>query len=144
MTTIPPYDEANIFARILRGEIPKATVYEDEAALAFMDIFPQSEGHTLVIPKRAKAAMIFDAPADDLRELIIVVQKIAQAVEKALGPDGVRIMQFNGQEAGQTVFHVHFHVIPVYAGKRLQPHQGGKPADQDGLRALAARIKAAL
>lgn len=144
MTMIPPYDEGNIFARILRGEIPNTTVYEDEAVLAFMDIFPQSEGHTLVIPKLAKAATIFDIPVEDLKLLIAAVQKIARAVNKALTPDGVRILQFNGSEAGQTVFHIHFHVIPVYAGVPLHPHSGGKTAAPERMGAIAARIRAAM
>lgn len=143
MTTIPSYDENNIFAKILRKEIPNTTVYEDDAALAFMDISPQSEGHTLVIPKRAKAAMVFDAPADELKTLIVAVQKVARAVDKALKPDGVRIMQFNGAEAGQTVFHIHFHVIPMYTGVKLRRHAEGNPPDFAALQAVAAKIRAA-
>lgn len=143
MTMIPRYDEGNIFARILRGEIPNTTVYEDETTLAFMDIFPQSEGHTLVIPKLAKATTIFDFQAEDLKTLIATVQRVARAVDKSLKPDGVRILQFNGPEAGQTVFHIHFHVIPVYAGVRIKPHSGAKPENQESLKALAEKIKAA-
>lgn len=143
MTKILPYDGANIFAKILRGEIPCTTVYSDDHALAFMDIFPQSEGHTLVIPKIAKAAMIFDIPAEDLKCLIGAVQKVARAVDKALEPEAMRIMQFNGSEAGQTVFHVHFHVIPVFAGARLRSHSSGQSADVERLEAVAEKIRRA-
>jgi histidine triad (HIT) family protein len=144
MTQVAAYDDGNIFAKILRGEIPCAKIFEDANALAFMDIFPQSEGHCLIIPKRVRATSLFDLAGDDLQPLILAVQKTAKAVERALSPDGVRIMQLNGPAAGQTVFHVHFHVIPVYAGKRERAHAEGKPADAAALKALAARIAAAL
>lgn len=146
MTSLPAYDAANIFAKIVRGEMRCVKVFEDEDVLAFMDIFPQTEGHTLVIPKRARATSLLDAPEADLKTLIVGVQKIARAVEKALSPDGVRIMQFNGAEAGQTVFHLHFHIIPIYAGKAQRRHggEGGTPADNEQLKLLAARIAAAV
>jgi histidine triad (HIT) family protein len=144
MTAIGPYDEANIFAKILRGEMPCVKVHEDDSVLAFMDIFPQSDGHALVIPKRARATALFDASAEELKALIVGVQKIARAVEKALKPDGVRILQFNGAPAGQTVFHLHFHIVPVYEGRPVRPHAGGKPADTEQLKDLARRIAAAL
>ena len=124
--------------------MPCAKVYEDNETLAFMDVFPQSEGHTLVIPKNVKATMLFDLDADALKELIASVQKVAKAVNKALNPDGLRIVQFNGPEAGQTVFHIHFHIIPVYAGRALGAHTSGKPADASRLADLAARIAAAI
>ena len=138
------YDPNNIFAKIIRGEIPAIKIYEDDDVLAFMDIFPQADGHALVIPKRARAARLIDARPDDLRTLIVAVQKVARAVEAALKPDGVRIMQFNGAEAGQTVFHLHFHIVPIYAGQPMRAHAGGAPADQARLKELAQRIASAL
>ncbi len=144
MTDIPDYDSGNIFAKILRGEIPCAKIFEDDAALAFMDIFPQSEGHALIIPKRAKATSLFDVPEAELKTLIAAVQKVARAVDRALKPNGLRIMQLNGSDAGQSVFHIHFHVIPVYSGRALRPHAAGKPADAAALNELATKIAAAL
>ena len=144
MTERHKYDSDNIFAKIIRGDLPCVKVYEDASILAFMDIFPQSEGHALVIPKNAKATMLFDIDPDDLKTLIEGVQKVAKAVDKALEPDGVRIIQFNGPEAGQTVFHIHFHIIPIYAGKPMRPHAGGTPADTAVLSALASKIAAAI
>lgn len=137
------YDQTNIFAKILRGELPAVKVFEDSMALAFMDIFPQSRGHLLVIPKGSTAVNLFDEDPSALQALIVRVQRIARAAVKALEPDGVRIAQFNGAPAGQTVFHLHFHVIPVYEGARLAPHAGGK-ADPVELEALAEKIRAAL
>lgn len=144
MTERQKYDPDNIFARILRGDMSCVKVYEDETILAFMDIFPQSEGHTLVIPKKAKATMLFDIDADRLKELIEGVQKIAKAVDKALKPDGIRIVQFNGEAAGQSVFHIHFHIIPIYSGQALGRHAGGAPADSARLTDLASRIAGAV
>lgn len=144
MTELKKYDPENIFAKILRGDIPCVKVFEDNFALAFMDIVPQSEGHTLVISKRARATMLLDIDKDDLSVLMEHVQKVARAVDKALKPDGFRIVQFNGAESGQTVFHLHFHIIPVYAGRPLGPHGGGKPADSARLTETAAKIAAAL
>jgi histidine triad (HIT) family protein len=137
------YDASNIFARILRGELPAVKVFEDEVALAFMDIFPQTRGHTLVIPKRSEAVNLLDADPSTLQALIVRVQRITEAVVKALGPDGVRIVQFNGSPAGQTVFHLHFHILPVFDGRGLAPHAGGK-ADAAELESIAARIRAEL
>jgi histidine triad (HIT) family protein len=137
------YDQGNIFAKILRGDLPAVKVFEDDVALAFMDIFPQSRGHLLVIPKRSAAVNLLDEEAATLQALIVRVQRIARAVVTALEPDGVRIAQFNGAPAGQTVFHLHFHVIPVYEGAMLAPHAGGK-ADPAELELLAAKIRAAL
>lgn len=143
MSLATPYDSDNIFAKMLRGEIPAIKVDEDDVALAFMDIFPQSEGHTLVIPKKQGATNLLNAGPDDLAALIIRVQRVARAVEAALRPDGVRIAQFNGSPAGQTVFHLHFHIIPVYDGATLKRHAGER-ADPAALEATAARIRAAL
>lgn len=140
MPLAAPYDDANIFAKIIRGELPCVRVFEDDVALAFMDVFPQSRGHTLVIPKLSKAATLFETGPGDLSALIVRVQKVARAVLHALAPGGVRIIQFNGAPAGQTVFHLHFHIIPVFEGAKLAPHAGGK-ADMAELEAVAAMIR---
>lgn len=121
--TSPAYDDNNIFAKILKGEIPSYRVYEDEHTVAFMDVMPQSPGHTLVVPK-APSRNIFDADPAALQQAIIVVQKIAVAVREAFEADGVYIAQFNEPPAGQTVFHLHFHVIPRIEGVALKPHSG--------------------
>jgi len=136
------YDPDNIFARILRGEIPCHRVYEDADTLAFMDIMPQAEGHTLVVPK-ASAEDIFDASPETLAAMIRTTQRIAAAIKKAFNPPGVMIAQLNGAAAGQSVFHLHFHVIPRYAGKDFHIH-GAPKADPAALAAHAARIRAAL
>jgi histidine triad (HIT) family protein len=115
------YDTNNIFAKILRGEIPACKVYEDEHTLAFMDVMPQSDGHVLVIPKVA-ASNLFEIAPDALSRLIVTTQAIAKAAKVAFNADGVTVMQFNGVAAGQTVFHLHFHVIPRYEGKELRAH----------------------
>jgi histidine triad (HIT) family protein len=137
------YDSNNVFAKILRGEIPAFKVFEDAQTLSFMDVMPQSDGHTLVIPKIATAENFFDIAPSDLSVLIATTQKIAKAVDKAFKPDGVRIMQFNRPAAGQTVFHIHFHIIPCYDGIPMKPHMRGM-ADKDLLTAHAEKIKAAL
>jgi histidine triad (HIT) family protein len=137
------YDPKNIFAKILSGDIPSAKVYEDDRILSFMDAFPQSRGHTLVIPK-VNACNLFDIPADDLQNLIVRTQTIGRAVRDALAPDGIRLMQFNGEAGGQTVFHIHFHIIPVWEGESERPHAAGKMADMNELKDLAAQIKAKL
>ena len=137
------YDDQNIFAKILRGEIPCHKVYEDEVALAFMDVMPQGDGHTLVIPKRAKVRNVLEMDADELAALIPRVQKVAKAVKQAFNADGVMLIQYNEPAAGQTVFHPHFHVIPRFEGVPLKPH-AGKMADQDLLKAHAAKVAAAL
>ena len=144
MSLAGEYDGANIFAKILRGEMPCVKIFEDEHVLAFMDIFPQSQGHCLVIPKNTTARNLIEFPADRLGVLFAAVQKLSKAVVKALNCDGVIVTQFNGAPAGQTVFHLHVHVIPRYANLPLQPHHGGKPADMTVLREQAARIAAAL
>jgi histidine triad (HIT) family protein len=136
------YDPTNIFAKILRGEIPSHKVYEDEAALVMMDIFPQSRGHTLVIPKAASRNLL-DADPASLAAVIPLVQRVAKAVHAATGADGIRLAQFNEAPAGQTVFHLHFHIIPVYEGIPLGSHGTGK-ADDAELAALARDIAAEL
>lgn len=138
------YDPNNLFAKILRGEIPAVKALEDEIALAFMDIFPQSRGHTLVLPKHVNARNFLELPRERIGAYLERVQRVALAVEKALRPDGVQIMQFNGAPAGQTIFHLHFHVIPRYEGEQLAGHGHSNKADVAELEALAAQIAAAL
>ena len=136
------YDPSNIFGKILRGEIPAHKVYEDDSALVMMDIFPQSRGHTLVIPKIASRNLL-DADPAALAAVMPLVQKVANAVKRATNADGIRLAQFNEAPAGQTVFHLHFHVIPVYEGTPLAAHAGGKADDAD-LASLAKAIAEAL
>ena len=135
-----PYDPDNVFARILSGEIPAAVIAESERTLAFMDAFPQTRGHCLVIPK-APVRNILDVSRKDLSAVTDQTQKIARAVDAALGPDGIVVTQFNGQPAGQTVFHLHMHVIPRYSGGQDHPHGGAPASDMDELKTLAALIK---
>jgi len=144
MTLKAPYDPDNIFARILRGEIPAVKVWEDDHVLAFMDVFPQSEGHVLVISKTSTARTLLEIEPDALARLAAATQRIARAVEKALTPDGFQIMQFNGEAGGQTVFHLHFHVIPRWSDRPMKGHGHAPMADAEALRALADRIAAAL
>ena len=136
------YDDSNIFARILRGEIPSIKVFEDDTILVMMDIFPQSKGHTLVIPK-AVSRNLLDAAPDAVAAAAAYLPKLARAVKAATGADGIRLAQFNEAPAGQTVFHLHFHLIPIYEGTELGRHGGGK-ADDAELRELAAAIAARL
>jgi len=136
------YDSNNIFAKILRGEIPAFKVFEDERTLAFMDVMPQSEGHTLVIPK-TDARNFFDIDPDALASLIKATQHVAKAVQQAFQPDGMRIIQFNEPAAGQTVFHIHFHIVPCYEGRTLKGHARDM-ADKAVLAEHAERIKRAL
>jgi histidine triad (HIT) family protein len=136
------YDQSNVFAKILRGEIPAFKVYEDDRALAFMDAMPQSDGHTLVIPK-VEARNFFDIAPDALADLIQATQHVARGVQQAFNPDGMRIIQFNEPAAGQTVFHIHFHIVPCYEGRSLRGH-GRDWADKDLLAEHAERVRAAL
>ena len=141
MTLHAPYDPDNIFAKILRGEMPCVKVMEDDIAMAFMDVFPQSEGHTLIVPKNVQARNFLDMPSDKLGSYMERVQTVARAVEKTMQPDGLVVTQFNGAPAGQTVFHLHFHVIPRWEGKPLGRHAGGGMADTAELERLAVRIR---
>ncbi len=136
------YDDNNIFAKILRGEIPSFKIYEDDDTLAFMDVMPQSNGHTLVIPK-APSRNLLDADPAVLAKTIPVVQKIAVAAKKAFAADGIQIAQFNEPASGQTVYHLHFHIIPRFEGVALKPHTG-KMEDMEILKANAEKLKAAL
>lgn len=141
MTLHADYDPNNIFAKILSGEMPSVKVFEDDVALAFMDVFPQAEGHTLVIPKQVEARNLLDMPTEKLGAYMERVQAVARAVEKALSPDGVVVSQFNGAPAGQTVFHLHFHIIPRWQGDSMRGHASGKMAEIETLEALAQKIR---
>ena len=134
------YDDNNIFAKILREEIPCARVYEDAHVLAFMDVFPQTRGHTLVMSKESKARNLLDIEPEPLSRLILGVQRVGRAVRAALRPDGITVNQFNGQAGGQTVFHLHFHILPRWDGVPLGRHAGGGMADPAELAELARAI----
>jgi histidine triad (HIT) family protein len=136
------YDSNNVFARILRGEIPAHKVYEDEHTLAFMDVMPQVDGHTLVIPK-TPAENIHEVPADALAATILTTQRVAAAVKQAFDAPGILIAQLNGRAAGQSVFHIHFHVLPRHDGFDLRFHARDM-ADHKLLAEHAARVRAAL
>lgn len=138
------YDDQNIFARIVRGDAPAVKIYEDHAVLAFMDVFPQSRGHCLVVSKTSRARNLLDVEPDVLCTLMKDVQRIARAVVAALNPDGVVITQFNGSAAGQTVFHLHVHVIPRWADAPLKGHSHGQMADLAELKTIADQIAAKL
>lgn len=136
------YDDDNIFARILRGEAPSARVFEDEHVYAFMDVFPQAHGHTLVIPKHSRARNLLEEQPEILANLMLGVQRVAKAVRAALQPDGIMVAQFNGGSSGQSVFHLHVHIIPRWDGVALRPHGEGGMADPVALKALADQIAA--
>ncbi|HET7714886.1 MAG TPA: HIT family protein [Bauldia sp.] len=119
----PTYDDQNIFARIIRGEIPSHRVYEDDHVIAFMDVMPQGTGHTLVVP-RLPSRNILDADPTTLGPLARAVQIVARAATRAFNADGITVLQFNEPVAGQSVFHLHFHVIPRFEGVPLKPHSG--------------------
>jgi histidine triad (HIT) family protein len=139
MTT---YDPNNIFAKILRGELPCEKVYEDEHTFAFMDIMPRADGHVLVIPKNPSRNLL-DADPQDLERAIATVQKLARAVKAGMNADGITLQQFNESAGGQVVFHLHFHILPRWEGEpRTLPHASGRMADLEELKALAAQIAA--
>jgi histidine triad (HIT) family protein len=138
-----PYDDGNIFARILRGEIPAARILEDGRTLAFMDAFPQSRGHCLVIHKASRARNLLEIEPSLLGELMSTTWRVARAVRSTLKPDGIVITQFNGSAAGQTVFHLHIHIIPRWDGVALGRHGAGM-ADPAELGDLARQIAARL
>jgi histidine triad (HIT) family protein len=144
MSLTGAYDPNNIFAKILRGEAPAVKVWEDDDVLAFMDVFPQSEGHVLIVSKTSTARTLLEMEPEALAKLAAATQRTAKAVVKALAPDGVSIMQFNGEAGGQTVFHLHFHVVPRWADRPLKGHGHAPMADAGELRALADRIREAL
>lgn len=141
---MPVYDPNNIFAKILRGELPCYKIYEDEHTFVFLDIMPRAPGHTLVLPK-APARNVLDVPADDLAHVIKVAQKVAQAGIKAFGADGVTIQQFNESAGGQVVFHLHVHVIPRKEGVALKPPASEKEKPEilaEQAKALSAALAA--
>ena len=138
----PAYDPDNIFAKILRGEIPSTRVFEDEHVIAFMDVMPQAPGHTLVVPRAASRNML-DADPATFAPLMAAVQKNARAAKTAFDADGVTVNQFNEAAGGQSVYHLHFHVIPRFEVVPLKPHTGGM-ADPAVLQVHAEKIKAAL
>lgn len=136
------YDPDNIFAKILRNEMPSHTVYEDDETFVMMDIMPRAPGHCLVLPKTA-ARNVLDADDDALAAVARTTGKVARAAESAFGADGVTIQQFNEAAGGQVVFHLHVHVIPRMVGERLQPHTGTME-DQAVLAENAEKLRAAL
>jgi histidine triad (HIT) family protein len=141
---MPSYDPNNIFAKILRGELPSYKVYEDDKALAFLDIMPRSPGHTLVLPK-APVRNILDVGADDLAHVMMVAQKVAKAAMTAFEADGVTIQQFNEGAGGQVVFHLHVHVIPRKTGVAMKPPASAKEKPEllaEQAKKLAAAISA--
>ncbi len=141
---MPSYDQNNIFAKILRGELPCYKVYEDDKALAFLDIMPRTSGHMLVLPK-APARNILDIGADDLAHVMKVAQKVAKAAVKALDADGITIHQFNEGAGGQVVFHLHVHVIPRKAGVAMKPPASEKEKPEvlaENAKKIAAAIAA--
>jgi histidine triad (HIT) family protein len=136
------YDSSNIFAKILRGEIPCVKIYEDDKTLAFMDIMPEAVGHTLVIPKES-AEDILDLSSEGLSAMMATTQKITKAVKKALAPEGILLKQYNGAAAGQTIFHVHFHIVPRHEDDHLAPHAKAM-VQASVLEPIAAKIRSAL
>ena len=140
--TAPHYDDNNVFAKILRGELPAERLYEDDHTLAIMDIMPRGHGHCLVIPK-APARNILDVAPESLSAVMATTQKLARAVMAAFGADGVTIQQFNETAGGQVVFHLHVHIVPRFEGEKMKPHTAGME-DQDILARNAEKIRAAL
>jgi histidine triad (HIT) family protein len=142
---MPSYDPNNIFAKILRGELPCYKVYEDDKVLAFLDIMPRSPGHTLVLPK-APARNILDIGAEDLAHVVTTAQRVAKAAMNAFSADGITIQQFNEGAGGQVVFHLHIHVIPRKAGVTMKPPASEKEKPDvlaEHAKKLAAAIEAA-
>lgn len=135
------YEDDNVFAKIIRGELPCAKIYEDDDVLAIMDAYPQARGHALVIPKGVHAVNMLDTPQDVLAKLIVRAQIIGAAIVDAFSPKGIRVMQFNGAAAGQSVFHTHFHIVPVYADDEERPH-ASEAVSIEELQGLAAMIRA--
>ena len=135
------YDDQNIFAKILRGEIPCVKVYEDNVTLCFMDIFPRADGHCLVIPKTPCRNML-DASARQLTDCMNTVNKVAHAAMKGLGADGITLQQFNEAAGGQEVFHLHFHILPRFDGISLRPP--GQAGDMDQIKDICNKIAAQL
>jgi len=139
MSLVGSYDPANIFGKIIRGEAPAAKIFEDDETLAFMDAFPQARGHCLVVHKSARARNLLDVETAALCAVMRTVQRVTRAVGEALSPDGILVTQFNGAAAGQSVYHLHVHVIPRWEGVALARHGGGM-AEPTELAALATQI----
>lgn len=137
-----PYDESNVFAKILRGELPAHKLYVDDQTFSFMDIMPRGDGHCLVIPKKP-ARNLLDVEPDSLAAVMRTVQKVSRAAVKAFDADGLTVQQFNEPAGGQIVFHLHFHILPRFDGVKLRPHTG-EMADQKVLAEQAEKIRAAL
>jgi histidine triad (HIT) family protein len=137
-----PYDPNNVFAKILRGEMPCEKIYEDEHTLAFMDIMPRADGHVLVIPKNP-ARNLLDADPQDLGRAMVAVQKLARAVKAGMKAEGITVQQYNESAGGQVVFHLHFHILPRWEGVALRPHTGAMAPKED-LQRYADAIRAAL
>ena len=138
---MPSYDPSNVFARILRGELPCERVYEDEHSLAFMDVMPRADGHVLVVPKNP-ARNLLDVAEQDLQRAIVTVQKVARAVKAGMKADGLTLQQFSEPAGGQVVFHLHFHILPRWEGVSLRPHTG-EMASPEALKLHADVIRAA-
>ncbi|MDO7836011.1 HIT family protein [Sphingobium sp. HBC34] len=140
------YDDANIFALILQGKIPATKIYEDESTFSFLDIMPQTRGHALVISKWSKARNLLEMEDEALAQVMATVKKVATAIRKAIHPDGIQIAQLNGAPAGQTIFHLHVHILPRWEGdaKGFAGHGHGVQADRAQLEALANEIRAQL
>ena len=136
------YDDSNVFAKIMRGELPSQTIYEDEHTLAIMDIMPRADGHCLVIPK-APSRTFLDMKAEDIAALYASVQRVARAAKQAFAADGITIQQFNESAGGQVVFHTHVHVLPRHEGVALRPHTG-QMASAETLAADAEKLRQAL
>jgi len=137
----PAYDPDNVFAKILRGDMPCHEVYQDEHTLAFMDIMPRVDGHTLVIPK-APSRNLLDAEPEDVARAVVTAQKIAKAAKRAFTADGVALWQFSEGPAGQVVFHLHFHILPRVEGVEMRP--AGQMADNAVLAEHAEKLRKAL
>jgi len=137
-----PYDSNNIFAKILHGEIPCVKVYEDAKTLAFMDVMPESDGHVLVVPKEG-AENILDLSPEGMAAMMATTQKVAKAIDKALSPDGILLKQYNRAAAGQSIFHVHFHIVPRREDMPMAPH-GKIMVEAARLEPIAAKIRSAL
>ena len=140
--TNEPYDSDNVFAKILRGDLPAHKLYEDDDTFAFMDIMPRGDGHCLVIPKKP-ARNLLDVDADSLAAVMRTVQKVSRAAVRAFNADGLTVQQFNEPAGGQIVFHLHVHILPRFDGVKLRPHTG-EMADQKVLAEQAEKIRAAL
>src|SRR5277367_4422725 len=136
------YDANNIFAKILRGKVPCVKVYEDDKTLAFMDVMPESDGHVLVVPKEP-AENILDLSPEGMAAMMATTQKVAKAVDKALAPDGILLKQYNRAPSGQSIFHVHFHIVPRWEGVALAPH-GKVMVQAHQLEPIAAKIRSEL